>query len=712
MKTVPAWKNYFRWMSRWLLTSAFLVVFFFGVRLIALFYYGSWQVLLQDHKRDLFAALWMGTRFDGVVLSYGLILPLLSFLVWIFFASKPAAWIMTIFGRCYFVFWVFVVTTMTLGDLGYYSYFQDHFNILVFGFFEDDTMALIHTMWKNYPVIPIFLLTGLFIAGLIYLSTRLFRVQDWDLNDKALRPVMMVIFLASIPLVGLGGRGSIGLFPLHEMDATISPDPFLNYLSYSGLHAFFRASKVKYQNQRVWNTNGLYYGYNNWQDAAKDFFDLKTDQIPSDPIELIAQTTPKNTWAEKTKPHVVMILMESWGGYWLRWDSPQFNIKGEMARHFKEDFTFMNFLPSMTATIGSLSALMVNSPHRPEGNFLTESRYMQVPFRFAPSFVYKKAGYKTRFIYGGGIGWRSVDRFARVQGYDSAEGDVMIERKLGRPLEKHDWGVFDEDLFEYLEITLKEATEPEFVFVLTTTNHPPYQIPKDYKPKPIHPPEELQKQFISDKSIVDGRFRVFQYSNQKLGEFMTRLKASPLGEKTIVGATGDHGFLLINFKDTDLLQKWQVPFYLYLPPGARQEIAKRRRPHEPLADLSTFGSHTDIFPTLFDVSLSNVTHYSFGASLLDKKKNHQAYYYQRLAINKEGAIIADKTPVYLHWDPAFEQLKTGAATPGLETLYKKYSSLMGLMDYFYDFELKASQATKSQPLAAPSPKTQAQGSHL
>ncbi len=57
--------------------------------------------------------------------------------------------------------------------------------------------------------------------------------------------------------------------------------------------------------------------------------------------------------------------------------------------------------------------------------------------------------------------------------------------------------------------------------------------------------------------------------------------------------------------------------------------------------------------------------------------------------------MADKTPNYLSWDPPFEQLKeTKTPSPGLQSLYKRYASLMGLMDYFYDFELKASLAGK------------------
>lgn len=682
--------NFSMWVRRWLLSCGVLLAWFFVARLIALFYYGPWREILSQHRGDLLHAFFLGARFDGVVLGYLMIVPLLAFSFWLFFPGEKMARALTYFARAYLTFMILTVVGLTIGDLGYYSYFQDHFNILFFGFFQDDTVAVLKILWKNYPATFIIAASAFAVWVMFRVARKAFDIQSWNLNENPKTIKTIAAYVVCIPLLGIVGRGSFTLFPLHEIDATISTDPFINYLSYSGIHALYRATKVKYGHSAKWNSNGLYYGYNSWQDAAKDHFELKDDQLPSDPLDLIKHTTKKNGWAAKTRPHVVVLMMESWGGYWFRFHSPEFNLKGELEKHFKEDPVLFNFLPSMTATIGSLSALMVNSPHRPEGNFLTESRYMQVPFRFAPSWVYKKAGYKTRFIYGGGIGWRSIDRFAKIQGFDSVEGDVNVERKLNRPIEKHDWGIYDEDLFEYIEMTLEEAKQPEFVFVMTTTNHPPYQVPEKYQALPLQPPADLQKEFISDKSIVNGRFRVFQYANHKLGEFLTRIKASPLGEKLVMAVTGDHGFLLVNFKESDLLQKWQVPLYLYFPKKSGLKV-----------DNQTFASHADIFPTLFDATLSEATHYSFGTSLFDQTKSHQAYYWSRLAISKEGAILADKTPTFLHWEKPFEHLKAGAPTPELQLLHKKYVSLMGLMDYFYEFERNLPPSTHGGSVLQP-----------
>lgn len=679
-------KSFYRWARPWLATALGLLFFFHACRWFALFYYGPWETLLSEKKNELLKGFLVSFRFDGVSVCYFLALPLISYLLWLIVPARLVRKGLVYFERSYFVLMTALYIGLTGVDLGYYSYFQDHINVLIFGFFEDDTMALVRTFQKNYPVALIFFLFALILGSLVWLSRKLFIESRFEIPQVRLNPKLWVTYFASIVLVAVGARGSVGLFPLHEIDAAVSAEPFVNYLGYSGLHGLHRAIKVRSLNASVWNSNGKFYGYNSWQDAARDQWSLTPEQLPEDPIKLLEKTTPKNSWAVTTKPHVVMILMESWGGFWLKFNSEKFNVTGSMQKHLDQDFAFLNFLPSMTATIGSLTALMVNSPHRPEGNFLSESRYMQVPFRFSPARTYQQAGYRTRFVYGGGVGWRSVDRFAKIQGFDSIEGDFAIEKKLSKKLEKHDWGIYDGDVFEYVEQTLNEATTPEFVFVLTTSNHPPYQVPADYKALSLTPPPELQSQFTSDQSIVQARFTSFQYANQMLGDLMTRLKASKLGEKVVLGASGDHGFMLVNYAEGELLQKWQVPFYLYVPEKGRPLVKNKAEV------LSRFGSHMDIFPTLYDLSLSEKTHYSFGSDLLDDQAAHRAFHFSRLAMNRAGAVIADKNPKFYSWksqDPSRLEV-VPLATSELEKLDRSYRSLMGFLDYFYEFELQHS----------------------
>ena len=627
---------------------------------------------------EIVQAFFLGFRFDLSAASYVMILPVLTLTP--FVTLGPPKWLrpyLTALG-IYLTGIAVLIVYLSIVDVGYYSFFQDHINIMIFGFFEDDTMALIRTFWKNYPVIWIF--SGLLLSGFATWkgTRRLFSKIGPFVKSPAQYTIGLMPFIILI-LLTMGARGSFGLFPLGVADASISTKPIANYLAFSGLHSLHRAIKLKLREQNAWNINEKNYGYNSLKAAAQDFLQKKDLPDSDDPLVWLQKKTAKNLWAEKNRPHVVVLMMESMGGSWLNFDSKDFDLLGELRKHFHDDYVFMNFMPSMTATIGSLSTLMINTPHRPDGGFLTESRYLQVPFRTAPARIYKENGYRTRFIYGGAVGWRDIDKFARTQGFESVEGDFEIEKKLNRKLERHDWGVFDEDLWTYLQATLEEAQTPELVVVMTTTNHPPYQLPEKYASLPLTIPEKLKVRLNVDEKLATDRFRAFQYSNQKLGEFMTRLKASPLADHTLVAATGDHGFLLVNFDQSEQLQKWQVPLYLYLPPLARPSHV----------DLQTFGCHADIFPTLMPLSLSEKTINGFGVSLFETSSRHDAFHFSRRAFNREGAIFTEDA---LHTDSftwtVDHHLQASPALPALETLAKRYQSLMAFLDEFYEYERK------------------------
>lgn len=655
-------------------------------RLIALFIYGSNMRMGADLARSL----WMGVRFDVMVLAYLCSIPTLALIACLFLRHEVAYKQLIVWSQRYLYFIFFLVCVLLAIDVGYYSYFQDHFNILVFGLIEDDTKALLITFWKNYPLVWYFilLLTGFYL--LRRLTYKALQVEkplsiNTDGNSKM---AAMLFSLALVCIVTFAARGSFGLFPLGEADTVVSNDPFLNHLSSNGIHALVRAFKLRKEQNKDWNGNMKMFGYNDARQAFADYYQIPISQVPESPLDLFHHQTINNPWAEKTKPHVVLIMMESFGGHWLNYQSPTFNLLGKFAVHTQQDYFFRHFLPSANSTTGSLSSMMISSPQRPIGNFLTESEFLQVPFRSSPARVFAKAGYETRFIYGGNPGWRDMNKFARFQGFEHVEGEVDVEKKMGPLSDRHDWGIYDEDLFKYIQLTLKEAKRPQMLLVMTTTNHPPYQIPNSYKPEPQIMPDELQRNLTADLMISQQRFKTYRYSMDCLGQLMSEIKTSPLADKTIVAATGDHGFLLIHFNDAQLLQKWSVPFYLYLPSELKKQIA-------PFGlDSENFAAHLNVIPTLYDLSLSKTDYDSIGYSLLDNKRPVFASHDSGLIAGPWGAIqvMGAKDASYFDWK-AVPNDKYGELVPGQETEEKKkmatrYRAMMSLLDFYFMSEKK------------------------
>ncbi len=674
---------YFRWIRRILLLDlAFLVIGFLW-RLAFMFLFSD-QTALRAHPADLQKAFILGARFDLTVLCYINAIPFLFF--WLASTAlliphtQRDKWnhqISNVFSKIlpiYFTLFLLFITFINLIDLNFYSFYQDRINVLIFGIINDDTKALLLTIWKNYPVAWGSLALLIFTYIVYRFNKKIFAIsQHLQLPQRCNFTLLSVAMFLVMSINFVGARGSVGLFPLSEMDTAISSNPFINLLGFNSTRALARAIELKSAQQAHWNSNLQAYGYSDdARQAFADYYNISPEQVPKNPLDLMRHVTATNKWAEQTHPHVILIVMESFGSYWLKHNSNDFDLLGDLKNHFAEDNVLTNFMSSTGATIGSLSSLMIGSMQRPISDFLTESEYLQVPFRSSPAVTFKKAGYQTRFVYGGNPGWREVDKFARFQGFENVDGENEITKELGTLSDRHDWGVYDNDMFDYLWKKIENAKQPQFVLAMTTTNHPPYQLPKAYKQPELKIPANLQSRLVGDVSLPPKRFATYRYSADMLAKFLNQLKQSPLKDKVIVAVTGDHTFWIVNFKNEELLQKSAVPFYLYTPKAIYKKIPAER-----------FGTHPDILPTLYNLALSNTEYYSTAVDLLDDKAPHYAFDHSSLILGAEGGVqINRKKNLYFDWTGNFEFLKEASNSVEKEKMATRYKSLMGILDYY------------------------------
>lgn len=637
-------------------------------------------------SQELLTAFTLGVRFDLVILAYISIFPLLFLMLSVGLRQRELLKSFRVWAPWYYAFFLSLTTFISGIDIGYYSYFHDRINVLIWGFLRDDTWALVRTFWHNYPVLIIFALLGLWIFAI-------YKFAQWALGkvsfdevaaespSLASRLQQLVIFILPFFLVGIAARGTFGMYPLGPMHTQISADPFINHVPFNGPHALIRAIKLGVQQQHDRNANRKQFGYmDDVRKAFADFYQISVEQVPAQPLDLMKKKTPVNAWAAKTRPHVVMLVLEGWAAYWLTFQEGDFNLTQSFTAHLKSDWIFTHFIPGTGSTIGSLSNILIGSTQRASSPFLTESEMLQLPFRTSPASIYKKAGYTTRFLYAGNTGWRDVGKFASYQGYDHVEGEVELERRFGKnPDMLHDWGVHDELIFNYIEDVLKEATSPQFIVVMTTTNHPPYILPKTFQNSALKIPADVESNLVGDRDLIEGRFRSYQYTNQKLGDFLSRLKQSPQGERTIVAATGDHSFWVVNHSERQALQKYSVPFYLYVP--------KAGRPQKP--DTSRFGSHLSLFPTIFELSLSDTEYNSLGTSMLDSKGPFYAANSNGLILSKDGGVVMlGAKGSFFNWqNSGYDLLVPAPATPATESMALYFRSLMSVLDYYYEKEL-------------------------
>jgi len=699
------------WLKGYLKLFSFSLLSLTGFRLLWFFNYKKGDELTH-YLHDFLKALFLGLRFDLSALCYLTLPALLLWLIWFNLTLTPFRFDILKLQRRYWVFMLLVLLIILAADFHFYGYFQDHFNVLIFGFFQDDTVALIRTFWKNYPLIKIIITltaVGWFINFWLLklwmsLDNQSYNQLRNELHHHSysaaissrrpwiLLPLFFTLFLSTF----LGARGSLGLFPLEIMHTAISSNSFINSLSFNSTHALVHALQLHDQQGQKWNENLINLGYDkNPSKALQDFTNLANKSITElmpNLYEVQSKTHTDEKKALLPLPHVVFILMESWGSDWFSEQSPTFNILGAFEKHKNEDLFTTQILPSHVATIGSLGSLVIDLPHRLYSPFLTESAFLGVEFKHAPARFLHEKGYETHFIYGGNLGWRSIDQFLPRQGFQFLHGDHDI-RKLFTSIPDenftHDWGIHDEYVFKYANSLLEKATKPQFLFILTTTNHPPYVLPKNYLPPPLEFSSKITNTIIGDKPLAIDRLKAFQYSNQQLGFFLDQLKASTFSSNTIIAVTGDHSFYIRPYDNLQFFQKWSVPLYLYAP--------KKYLPN-PTESHIEMGSHIDIFPTLYNLIFSDTTFYSLGHDLLDPIQKPWAFHTSSwssfdqqfgIIINAKGEIInnlcKDSNGTYQPCQKSTSH----------ESLKIKLNSLMGTADYLFENNKMNSQRTSN-----------------
>lgn len=596
------------------------------------FYYYNTETDLEEYFRDILDAFILGMRIDLTVVGY-IQLPITLILIAVYYIKSVA---IINFMRAFFKYYLFVMYTIVLlfllSDFAFYSYFKEHINILYFGLFDDDTKALLVTMWENYNVIGLLSLLIIALGGIYWSISKIMNFQDKTVFFSLSFRVSIGIFLGMIALNVLVIRGTLGMYPLGKMIPNVSENRFINTLPQNGVRAFVSAYKVKQKFSKNKYDLMKQTGFDTNIEKAFKIHTHKNSINTADLLENIRYTTSLKEEAQKY--NVVVLMVESFGMPILKYQSEQFDILGELKKHFDEDILLTNMISAGNGTISSLEALLLNNTHRPGSFPLSQSHYKQTSFEYSPAFLYKKAGYETFFIYGGDLTWRDLGNFVSYQGYDKIEGKQTIashleQQKKGESEYFHPWGIFDEYLYSDILKKLEQSDTKQFIFALSTNNHPPYNIPNGYKSKIKEYSEDLKNHISGNFDLAQQRFRSYAYALDQVGIFLNQLKKSKFKDNTIVVVTADNNTIdgIMKYDENHLFNSKNIPLYFYLPKTLHEQLE---------IDTTVTGSHKDIFPTLYNLTLSNTHYIAIGNNLFDKDIIHYGFNGSMVVSSKEG----------------------------------------------------------------------------
>ncbi|MDY5422131.1 LTA synthase family protein [Actinobacillus porcinus] len=565
-----------------------------------------------------------GAQFDAKVIAI-VLAPffLLGSATFSFLSLKTTA----LFWAIYILIFAIALIGIVAGNFYYYKTYNNYYDMFMFGLVEDDTKAVLKNIYDDYPVISgslAVLLLAVLPAGFVYHA-----LYGWFLGLDAHWSVSTLLFVGTFLALAFLARGTIHSTPLSKNHAQVSSLAVINKLVPNGVIAMEWAFKDRKRNIHFDAVN-LDEGKALMQQA------FGTDSL--------LERTPVNPALEEIKPHVVFALMESFGTNYLVLDNPETNdLLGELRPHFERDFVFKRFISDYDGTAPTLASLYFYSPIQN----ISQSAAQQISLPYSPFKTYKQQGYRTVFITSGGLMWRNLGNYLPLQGVDECydQNDIIEAFPEAKSTVSY-WGIADEYAFALAEKLLKESNEPLFINILSMTNHPPYEIPQHYQAARINP-NVLAGKFGNEEENRKS-LSTYQYANNALGQFITQVAQSAVGNRTIIAATGDHHVRCVRFDapKQNFMAKG-VPFYVHIPTELQRKLALKFDPNR-------IGSHKDIMPTLYHLSLSDAEYWNLGGRNLLAEQDNEKYafaYNEGLYADSEGVSDGEHLEQYSWQNP-------------------------------------------------------------
>ena len=569
-------------------------------------------------------------RFDIQVVCYVLLLPTVLTLV---FAALHKPWterLLSRFRKVYFSIVCVLLLAISGIDMGFFANFNSHINLTFFDFFNEEPVSLIQTVWEEYHcvyeaiafllvTIPVLLLIRRIESGN---SSSRQSVRSSTVPTPSRRRIVSLsaILLSYVAFLVIGMRGSVRRFPLQIEDTFVSNQKILNDLVPNAVYMFKKAYKEKKNAFRMEGTADLLrqYKFKSLQEALDVYTEGKVKMQNNDTLAALQRAlfAEVGDSLKQPQPNIVIIYSESWSNYLFNLQQKNAEMYFGLERHFKEGLLFRNFQSVQNGTVASLENLYVSTPF--PRFFASAYRFKTLPTSIALPF--KASNYTTIFMSGMDAAWENCTEALGHQQFDAIYDKFFILKDYPRAT-YNSIGVYDEYLFQALLDKLNKPSEKrQMITVMTTTNHPPFEFPKDLTLPPLPDSFYGKKCFAEhNRKVLDKYLTGFRYYNKALNDFLNRFKASAAAKNTILVITGDHNVrVILNHDAIDKRYEHSVPLYIYLPTYLRKEVYNKL--------TNRWGSHDDILATLAPFAFRNTKYFKMGKNLLDTSVSDSTYY--------------------------------------------------------------------------------------
>lgn len=381
-------------------------------------------------------------------------------------------------------------------------------------------------MFASIGSSPIVLLALIFVllAGVgIGMFVRLFRpgIRAWE-------PLPFPASLVAIPLApaliySLYGpvRGGYQPQPLKQSTVYFSLDPFANQAAINVTWNFLDG---------IWNRT--YRTTNPYQYLAPAEAARVVDS-------LLALPTGRSLPVLRLgRPNVMIILWESWTAKVVERLGGVKGVTPNIDTLIHEGILFNHFFATGDRSPRGLTGVINGFPSQPVTEIINQPRKSAslpaLPHDLA------RAGYVSRFYYGGDPDFANFRAFALGAGFDT-----LITESAFAPADRHSsWGADDDVVLSRALADLRTVPQPFFVTLFTLSSHEPFSVPMTT----VIAGTDEQSRFLNAQA----------YTDRSIGDFIRSAKREPWWDNTLVIIVGDHGHRLPMLDSLQPVRKWEA----------------------------------------------------------------------------------------------------------------------------------------------------------
>ncbi len=315
-----------------------------------------------------------------------------------------------------------------------------------------------------------------------------------------------------------------------------------------------------------------------------------TDSLRQSPDSLHALFTTR-------RPNVLFVILESFSSRLMTALGGEPDVAVQLDSLAQEGVLFTNFYANSFRTDRGLVAILSGYPAQPTTSIMKYPRKTQSIPAIAGSL--KKAGYRTKYYYGGDADFTNMRSYLMSSGFEEivADQDFPVSERLSK------WGVHDHLVFRrLLDDWRKEAADgspaekdaPRFCVLQTSSSHEPFEVPYS--------------------RLENERLNAFAYTDSCIGDFVKQFRELPQWENTVIAFVPDHLGAYPEHIGSLEMERYRIP--LLIAGGAVR--APRR--------IDAYGSQQDIAATLLAQLALPHGEFTFSKDMLNPASPHFAFF--------------------------------------------------------------------------------------